>query len=68
MWEGGQVVWVVVSHATVNKWWERHVDTKHGYEQYFGYVRYQIKDMDAMRGVPGGVALWRESQMVQAEV
>ena len=44
------------------------MDTKHGYEQYFGYVRYQIKDMDAMREVPGEVALRRELQMVPAEV
>lgn len=30
--------------------------------------RYRIKDMDAMRGVPGEVALRRELQMVPAEV
>jgi hypothetical protein len=30
--------------------------------------RYRIKDMDAVREVPGEVALRRELQMVQAEV
>lgn len=50
MWGDGQLVWVVDSHATVNEWWERHVDTKHGYEQYFGYVRYRIKISNQRHG------------------